>query len=1181
MSGPSAEMIELFLQEASEHLQFLREYSGILQDPYPLDEDIERLYISAHGVAGTGGTYGYAQFQEVASKLAHIFQYAMNATISPDASGPLVEFIYEGIAVLESDLIMISANGIEAGDEIAAFKKRYPFAFRPAPAEAAIESASVGEVKARVAPAEKTPVPARRPQRPARLEESAATIAPDAAVLESSAESVETQAEPVEPREKESAVAESAEVSDRVAAEPNVEPSASAMPVAEEVATTVAPSANDASAAVVPGEEQSWASATEAAASRADGSEPDWRAVPELAADLPLPDEVLEFFVPEVEEHLQVITSCLLSLETRPSADDINRLFRALHTIKGASAQVGWQRISTIAHRAEDLIGRLRDGELSPSGTIIDLCLEAVDVIKKLVYRQWSVEEEFQRTARMLLARLNRVAPPESDELVEEISAPAEAAAVEVDTTSPIAEWSSPAAAKIEMPAAVSETSAPVGEAGPSAATSQTVAEVLSDEPLAALVNEANAVASEPSASPTVAPGAPVGMAQSKSVRIALERLDRMMNAVGELVINRTRMVGRIAELEALAEVLNFSQGRMIEKVSEFQDKYEFSRIGSTPLLPANFLSVPDAWEREASLRGWAGVPMYERPRAVEHVMPEFSELEMDRYDDFGILSRSLTEISADISEVLSQLDGFVRRVDGDIDEFTKLAHRLQDEITQARMVPIGNLFTRIARTVRDAAKASRKQVELNLGGAETELDNNIIQQVADPLLHLVRNAVAHGIETAEERYEQGKPDAGNIAVRAYQKGSHIYVEVEDDGRGIDFARVRTTAVEQGIATREEVDAMPQRELLELLYRPGFSTATRRSELAGRGVGLDVVRANIRNLNGEVAIETESGIGTRFTLKVPLTLIISQALFVRCGAQAFAFPLGFVEEIRRVRPEEIEEVGGKLVTKVRDVVTEVVRLDEALQLKPLEAAHGWLQLVLVNVGGRLVGVVVEEVLRKDEIVIKNLGGYLHNVKLFPGATIAPDGSLILLVDINRLVLGESTERRPLAALLNVSRIFAPGASAVAHGEIPAAAIEPVVREKVVVLADDSISVRKFVGRMLEKAGYRVKLASDGLEALEIATSNLCDLVITDLEMPRTNGYELMMHLRQTPATAKMPVMVVTSRAGAKHRDHALKEGAVAFLVKPVQEESFLAKVAELIGPAGQAAPLAAQEEKTR
>jgi chemosensory pili system protein ChpA (sensor histidine kinase/response regulator) len=868
--------------------------------------------------------------------------------------------------------------------------------------------------------------------------------------------------------------------------------------------------------------------ATPVAASRQPGG------IPDIPADGDVPAEVMEFFVPEVEEHLQVVTECLLSLEAAPNPEEINRLFRAMHTIKGSAAQVGLHRISTVAHRAEDLVGRLRDGELRPSAQIVDICLESVDTLKKLLYRQWPDEATFQAAAKSLLGRIARLAPAEQEkpEAVSEAAAGSEA-----EVTAP------------------AETSTQV-TAG---ATAQ------------------EAVLQKEKEEELVAPGGkkePAAMPQSKSVRIALERLDRMMNAVGELVINRTRMLGRLAELENLADVLNFSKARMSDKIAEFQEKYEFSRITSTVHVP-EMRSIAAAGGNGGSLMGGdfpfrGGYSSYSH--SYDQSLAEFSELEMDRYDDFGILSRSLTEISADITEVLTQLDGFVRRVDSDIDEFTKLAHRLQDEITQARMVPIGNLYTRISRTVRDAAKAANKQVELTLAGAETELDNNIIQQIADPLLHLVRNSVAHGIERSEERYESGKPDHGSIAVRAYHRGNHIYIEVEDDGRGIDYRKIRKTAVESGLLTAEQADEMEDRDLLELLFHPGFSTAPRKTELAGRGVGLDVVRSNLNQLNGEIEIETALGVGSRFTLKVPLTLIISQALFVRCGQFTFAFPLAFVEEIRRIKDAEIEEVGGKLLTKVRDVVTEVVRLDQQLGLDPIEPVNGWYRLVLVNVAGRQVGIVVEEVLRKDEIVIKNIGEYLRNVKLFPGATIAPDGTLILLVDVNRLIVGESIERRPLMTPANAARLFAPGAIAVASGEIPPAAMDIVEREKVIVLADDSISVRKFVGRMLEKAGYRVKLASDGLEALEIVSQGGCDLVITDLEMPRTNGYELMMHLRQNVGTAHIPVMVVTSRAGAKHRDRALKEGGSAFMVKPVQEEQFVAQVQQLIGTSGKSHP---------
>jgi len=1017
-----SEFVEVFLQEASEHLQFLREYSGIIQDPYPMPEDLERLYISAHTLAGTSASYGFPLFSEVSGKLAHIFHYAINAHIAEDAAAPLLELIYEGVAVLESDLLMISANGVEAVEDITAFKAKYPFAFQaPAPPE----------------PAE--------PEVPIVYHE----------------------------------------------------------PPADGESLSPAPAVAKAPVIVIE----------------------------DLPPDGEVPEEILEFFVPEAEEHLQIVQDCLLALEANPNAEDINRLFRAMHTVKGSAAQVGLQRIARVAHRAEDLVGRLRDGLLHPSAEIVDICLESVDALKKFLYRQWPDEATMQTAVKSLLTRIARLAPEEA-----EVEGEAAAPAAEAAPAQP--EAAAPEVAPESEPLEVEEISTPVAPAAKAEPK-----EDKDEEPVLAGKREIAAVP------------------QSKSVRIALERLDRMMNAVGELVINRTRMLGRLAELERLADVLNFSKARMADKVTEFQEKYEFSRLTSNqPQTP------------QPSYGGIENFPFRGGFSSYSHTydssLAEFSELEMDRYDDFSILSRSLTEISADITEVLTQLDGFVRRVDSDIDEFTKLAHRLQDEITQARMVPIGNLYARLSRTVRDAAKAANKQVELTLAGAETELDNNIIQQISDPLIHLVRNSVAHGLEKHDERYQSGKSDHGNVAVRAYHRGNHIFIEVEDDGRGVDYDRVRNTAIEAGLVSAEDAASLSERDLLEFLFHPGFSTAPRKTELAGRGVGLDVVRANLAALNGEIEVETQKGHGTRFTLKVPLTLIISQALFVRCGKHTFAFPLAFVEEIRRLKESDIEEVGGKLLTKVRDVVTEVVRLDAQLGLDAIEPINGYYRMVIVNVSGRQVGIVVEEVLRKDEIVIKNLGEYLRNVKMFPGSTIAPDGSLILLVDVNRLVMGESLEHRPLMqTAASAARIFAPGAAAVASGAIPAAAIDEVAPEKVVVLADDSISVRKFVGRMLEKAGYRVKLASDGLEALEIVSMTKCDLVVTDLEMPRTNGYELMAHLRQNPETRNIPVMVVTSRAGAKHKDRAMKEGAIAFLTKPVQEDQFVATVAGLIGPA--------------
>jgi chemosensory pili system protein ChpA (sensor histidine kinase/response regulator) len=1121
MSGPGQEFVELFLQEASEHLQFLREYSGVLLDPYPLPEDIERLYIAAHGLAGTAGTYGYKSFSEVTGKLAHIFQYAMNSTIGPDACSPLVEFIYEAVAVLESDLLMISANGVEAEDDVKAFKQRYPFAFQQ-PVEEPDEQAvmtraqSPAERRSPAAPPADAPG-AQEPSPNASQSSSQSTAAPLAE--EPLAAEATPLAQPAQlPRVPETP----AEITTANAAETFAVPASEPGEVLEPAASLEAQNVFEAAT-----EENLFELETQAAQAFAPS-------LLDLPADGNVAPEVLEFFVPEVEEHLQAVTESLLSLEANPNPEDINKLFRAMHTIKGSAAQVGFHRLSAIAHRAEDLIARLRDGELKPSANIVDLCLESVDILKKQLYRQWSDEQSFQDAALAYCHRIDQLEDVEAEILEQEAEEVAQKAL----------------AAEGQMPLEVAA------------------------EPVAEIEADVSRNEREEIAALAAGRRQPAGVPQSKSVRIALERLDRMMNAVGELVTNRTRMLGRLKELERLADVLNFSKARMTDKVGEFQEKYEFSRVNLGPLsAPGHSLPrrspLPD--EKPGNLIAYpfrGGYSSYSR--SFDSALAEFSELEMDRYDDFGILSRSLTEISADITEVLTQLDGFVRRVDGDIDEFTKLAHRLQDEITQSRMVPIGNLYTRLSRAVRDAAKAAGKRVELALAGAETELDNNIIQQIADPLLHLVRNAVAHGIERADERYNSGKSDSGNIAVRAYHRGNHIFIEVEDDGRGIDYERVRAAAAELELINAEQANLLSPKELLDLMFLPGFSTAPRKTELAGRGVGLDVVRTNLDALNGEIEIETRKGVGTRFTLKVPLTLIISQALFVRVGKHTFAFPLAFVEEIRRVRSGDIEEVGGKRLAKIRDALTEVVHLDAQLGLEAVQPVNGWYRLVVVNVAGKQVGIVVEEVIGKDEIVIKNLGEYLRNVKMFPGATIAPDGSLILLVDLNRLVVGESIERRPLMTAANAARIFLPGATAVAAGEIPDEAIDRIEKEKLVLLVDDSISVRKFVGRMLEKAGYRVRLASDGLEALEFVSQGGVDLVVTDLEMPRTNGYELMLHLRQNPETRDIPVMVVTSRAGSKHRERAMHEGARAFMVKPVQEEQLVAQVGALIGSSGQA-----------
>src|SRR5258707_11872322 len=390
----------------------------------------------------------------------------------------------------------------------------------------------------------------------------------------------------------------------------------------------------------------------------------------------------------------------------------------------------------------------MRDGELEPTPQVIDLCLVSTDVLKKTLQKQWADEADMRNGVDSLLAQIAEFAPVEVEDGELVPAAPEESAAV-------------------------SSTAAP-----------------------AARVNTGDKQQAVNAA---------------KSVRISLARLDRMMNTVGELVINRTRMVGRVTELERLVETLSFSKERLQGKVAEFQEKYEYNKLSSNWPLSKPQQQQPT---RQMLTSAAAGDSSF---------LSEFSELEMDRYDDANILSRSMTEISAEVNEVLTQLGGFIGRVEGDIDEFTKLAHHLQDEITAARMVPIRTLYSRLSRAVRDAAHSADKIVELDLSGSDTELDNNIIQQISDPLVHLLRNSVAHGIEFPNERKASGKSDTGRVTLRAYHRGNHIYIEVEDDGRVINTTRGPQPPTERGPVSLKPPTPLPKRNRPRLIFNPGSS----------------------------------------------------------------------------------------------------------------------------------------------------------------------------------------------------------------------------------------------------------------------------------------------------------------------------------------------------------------------
>ena len=797
--------------------------------------------------------------------------------------------------------------------------------------------------------------------------------------------------------------------------------------------------------------------------------------------------EVLEYFVPEAVEHLESMAQSLVALEGDGSTDaEVLTLFRAVHTLKGAAYTVGCGMIGDLAHRIEDMLGEIREHRRPLGRAAIETVFVGLDALRLLVRSGEDPADgraaAYER-AMALLAALPAIEVP------------------------------------IGLAPAMAESMPELAPANATALRHSVAAEAAPRlEPVVAARRAEPARSTRAASTRRVRP----------SIRVSLDRLDALMNLVGELVITRSRLERHLIQLEQAGELLSFTQSRMTQSVAEFESKY-----ANRPL-PA---------EAGPSDQGAASaVPLGD----------VFAELEFDRYDDFNLLARRVGEISSDLTEIQLQLSGLVRVVREDAAGVQRLSGDLRGQITRARMVPVGRLFAPFVRMVREAAREAGKSVALEIRGETVEMDTTIVELMADPLIHLVRNAIAHGIETAETRRRQGKPPQGTLHLGAAHKGGSIYIEVADDGRGIDLEAVSAAARRGGFVTAETLARLGERDILDLIFLPGLTTAASVTTAAGRGVGMDVVRTNVGRLGGEIEVQTEAGRGTRFRIRLPLTVAISDALMVQVGPETLAIPVPAVKAAIHVRPEEIQYVDGAESIEVGGEQVDLVRLDRALRI-PSRAVDGPLCVVTLRTGRKTLAVSVDEFLVKEEIVIKTLGGFLQGVGPFSGATVTGEGRVILLLDALKLLEMSVAAPAPLAFGSGRERaVVAPPAS---DGK------------RSVLLVDDSVSVRKFVGGMLERAGFRVVAARDGAEALQQLAERAVDVVITDLEMPRLNGYELIRDLNREPATCDLPVVVLTTRAGAKHVNLARELGVEHYVAKPVDETSFVQLIESLTVPA--------------
>jgi len=762
--------------------------------------------------------------------------------------------------------------------------------------------------------------------------------------------------------------------------------------------------------------------------------------------------EVVEYFRPEAGEHLDAMAQALEELGREGTAvEEIGRLFRVVHTLKGAALVVGCAPVGNLAHRLEDLLGDVRDGRCVLTPPMVESMLGAVDAMRVMLRLVSDDPLNLTEAVDRLLTRL------------------------------------------ADLPSAAAPAADP--EHAPERRTTP------------------------------VRPAAAAPPPARQTIRVNLERIESLMDLVGELLVARRRLDRRLADVDRVGEVLVASRARMERAVADFDRQRGRLAAAGEPAGPT------------------MGGLISGGTRVFRDL---FEDLEFDRYDDLGLVMRSVGEISADVSEAHAELTSLGRSVRNELAELQRLGGLLRQEISRARLVPVGPLLARFVRQGEKAARASSKTVRIVASGEAVVLDTGIIEQIVDPLFHLLQNALVHGIESAEERTARGKPEAGTISLTASYRGAFVILEVADDGRGIDAGLLRSRAVAQGFLAPDVAAALSEQEALDLMFLPGLSTASAVTTAAGRGVGMDIVHTNVGRLNGQVEVQTELGAGSRFTLKLPVSLIVSEALTLRAGEERFAIPVNAVRLVASVLAADVRTSGHGETIVVEDEPVTLIRLDRALAL-PAPVPADRIAAVLVHAGNRLVALGVDEVVQKEEIVIKSLGRFLEGVGPFAGATVSAEGQVSLLLDPVRLldaaVRPSLTGERPRAA--------------------PSAALAPasaVMGERRVLLVDDSISVRKFVGQMLERAGFAVTTANDGAEALAKITDARFDVVITDLEMPRVNGYELIDDLRRRPEAREVPVIVLTTRAGDKHASLARELGASHYVTKPVEEQAFVGLV---------------------
>jgi chemosensory pili system protein ChpA (sensor histidine kinase/response regulator) len=602
--------------------------------------------------------------------------------------------------------------------------------------------------------------------------------------------------------------------------------------------------------------------------------------------------------------------------------------------------------------------------------------------------------------------------------------------------------------------------------------------------------------------------------APQEQVRIRADLLDRLVNYAGEVAIYRARLEQQLGAFRGAIAEMAQTNLRMRDQLRRLEIETEAQIIAR--------------YQREG-----------------ESGDQSFDPLELDRFSTLQQLSRALGESAADQNSLQNTLDDLTRQYETLLLQQSRVSSELQEGLMRTRMVPFDTLLPRLRRVVRQASSELGKQVALKLEGTQGELDRNVLERMTAPLEHMLRNAVAHGLEKPEQRRAAGKPDEGTVRIAVRREGSEVVLEVADDGAGLDRAAIRRRGEERGLVRADAV--LSEADLDTLILEPGFSTADEVSRLAGRGVGMDVVASEVRQLGGTLDIHSNPGKGVHFTLRLPQTLAVTQAVFVRIGETTFAVPIASVRGVGRLSRDVLD--AGDVSYRYGGEDYHVHDLGMLVGHAPAKA-EGQLQmpLLLIRSGDLRAAVTIDQVIGNREIVVKPVGPQVASVPGIFGATIMGDGRVVVILDIAPLV------RRRAALLQDFSQNAAPPPAPAETRRVP-----------LVMVVDDSVTMRKVTGRVLERHNFEVVTAKDGIDALERLGERVPDLMLLDIEMPRMDGYELATQMKADPHLRDVPIVMITSRTGEKHRQRAFEIGVERYLGKPYQEPELMRNVFELLG----------------